>query len=378
VYVEVNYASNNLAALNGLLDALGLGTPIVYDPVLPVGATTQLAVDELLEGVNEITLYNLLYRLGLIPTNADWLFKLPDGSADKAFKVNVGAGRLIVVADALYSSQPATPGNAQFGANAFEWLAGLGFDLVFPVASATVPALTVQEIPFQFSAVGMSNGTYSVLRTATVLGSPATFEVTVEVVDPEISNVVKLYTDPEASTVKWQTNAAQPCRFRYRDYGTTSWSAPIDLIPNVDHQVVVPTVANHRYDGLIEMMSNGVVLADSLIGLKTPTDYPQTAPGADAGSIPMATRFDRAVPNPFNPATELHFELAKAQRVQLDIFDVRGQRVRTVFDETRAAGRHAVVWDGQDDTGQPVGSGVYFVRMRGADYQNVGKLTLLK
>ena len=103
---------------------------------------------------------------------------------------------------------------------------------------------------------------------------------------------------------------------------------------------------------------------------------------ADEGHLPAAAapggRLLPAVPNPFNPQTTLRFNLATDGPVRLAVCDLNGRRVRTVVDEILAAGDHAAVWDGRDDAGRPVASGVYLVVLSGRDYMESGRLVLLK
>jgi len=83
-------------------------------------------------------------------------------------------------------------------------------------------------------------------------------------------------------------------------------------------------------------------------------------------------------PNPFNPSTTISFSLGSAERVVIDVYNVRGQRVRSLVDGVYGAGEHSVVWNGCDDLGRGVGSGVYFYRMISGDYSGVKKMLLLK
>jgi len=70
------------------------------------------------------------------------------------------------------------------------------------------------------------------------------------------------------------------------------------------------------------------------------------------------------VPNPFNPRTALRFELIAGATVELAVFDVSGRRIATLAAGHRAAGRHEAVWQGRDDDGRAVPSGVYLARLR--------------
>jgi flagellar hook assembly protein FlgD len=84
------------------------------------------------------------------------------------------------------------------------------------------------------------------------------------------------------------------------------------------------------------------------------------------------------VPNPFNPATALKYCVpAGAREVRLAVYDQRGGLVRTL-ETTSAAGWHECVWDGRDDTGRVLPSGVYFARFAADAAAFVEKLALLK
>jgi len=70
-----------------------------------------------------------------------------------------------------------------------------------------------------------------------------------------------------------------------------------------------------------------------------------------------------AAPNPLQGATTIHFETAGRERVHLDVFDLRGRRVRTLLDSVLPAGGHEAAWDGRDASGRDAASGVYFLRL---------------
>ncbi|RMI04727.1 MAG: DNRLRE domain-containing protein, partial [Calditrichaeota bacterium] len=91
-----------------------------------------------------------------------------------------------------------------------------------------------------------------------------------------------------------------------------------------------------------------------------------TGPGAigdDSEGLPRTFRLHQNYPNPFNPATTIVFELPRASRVTLLVFDVTGQKVRTLIGGQMPAGKHRIQWDGTDASGKPAVSGVYFYRL---------------
>lgn len=84
-------------------------------------------------------------------------------------------------------------------------------------------------------------------------------------------------------------------------------------------------------------------------------------------------------PNPFNPTTQINYALPQSGEVSLQIFNVLGQRVRDlVRNQKQDAGRYSVEWDGNNDFGQPVSSGIYVYRINVGDFTKSFKMTLLK
>jgi hypothetical protein len=98
---------------------------------------------------------------------------------------------------------------------------------------------------------------------------------------------------------------------------------------------------------------------------------------------PTEFALDQNYPNPFNPTTNISYALPVASKVVVEIFNVIGQNVRTIANDEQAAGRHVVEWDGEDDSGNRLASGVYFLRLsaNGKDsrsFRQVMKLLMLK
>lgn len=83
-------------------------------------------------------------------------------------------------------------------------------------------------------------------------------------------------------------------------------------------------------------------------------------------------------PNPFNPTTTIAFSLENSSDVSLAIFDVRGSHVRTLVDGRREAGVHRTRWDGMDQRGVQVSSGVYFYRLIADSFRDTKKMVLLR
>ncbi|MCL2065056.1 MAG: carboxypeptidase regulatory-like domain-containing protein [Candidatus Cloacimonetes bacterium] len=98
----------------------------------------------------------------------------------------------------------------------------------------------------------------------------------------------------------------------------------------------------------------------------------------DDPQIPVVTALTGNIPNPFNPSTMISFDLATDGHVKIDIFNIRGQKIKTLVDENLRSGKYSSEWMGDDDYGRTVSSGVYFYQMQTEDYSNIRRMVLLK
>ncbi len=89
-------------------------------------------------------------------------------------------------------------------------------------------------------------------------------------------------------------------------------------------------------------------------------------------------RLEQNFPNPFNPSTTLAFSMKDDGNVNLTIYDVAGRRVRELVDEPRRRGAYKVVWDGRNEAGETVASGVYFYKLVASAFTSTKKMTILK
>jgi ELWxxDGT repeat protein len=103
-----------------------------------------------------------------------------------------------------------------------------------------------------------------------------------------------------------------------------------------------------------------------------------TRQSSEMARIPSKTILHQNVPNPFNPSTIIRYELAVPGRVSLRIYDVHGALVRVLEDRGRTPGRYEVGWDGRDERGERVATGVYFYRLMVPDFEQTKKLVLIK
>ena len=97
-----------------------------------------------------------------------------------------------------------------------------------------------------------------------------------------------------------------------------------------------------------------------------------------APALAQPTRLHQNAPNPFNPSTTIRFSLARGGDTALRVFDVRGRHVRTLVAGNLEAGDHAVQWNGRDDGGATVASGIYFYRLKSGEFEGLQRMVLLK
>jgi flagellar hook assembly protein FlgD len=92
----------------------------------------------------------------------------------------------------------------------------------------------------------------------------------------------------------------------------------------------------------------------------------------------MEDALEQNYPNPFNPETRIQYQLGKRSGVVLEIYNLMGQRIRTLVREEQLTGRYSVVWNGANDAGIPAASGVYIYRLRAGAYAASRKLLLVR
>ncbi len=99
----------------------------------------------------------------------------------------------------------------------------------------------------------------------------------------------------------------------------------------------------------------------------------------DHNDVPLVTALQDNFPNPFNPETTISFSTANDNaRTVINIYNLKGQKVKTLINEIFPAGYHQITWNGKNDNNEPASSGLYFYSMQIADYSSIKKMILLK
>jgi hypothetical protein len=151
------------------------------------------------------------------------------------------------------------------------------------------------------------------------------------------------------------------------------------LLPTADTSFVMPVLdrpANGDYRWKVLALDKGrnMVLSASERRLRVAIQ----SGVEDRGRIPLTFGLSQNYPNPFNPSTEIGYALPEKGRVRIEIYSPTGKRIRTLVDRDRQAGEYTAVWDGADDSGRRVGSGIYVCRMTAGSFSKTVKMTIMK
>ena len=151
--------------------------------------------------------------------------------------------------------------------------------------------------------------------------------------------------------------------------------ALVNVIIDPDSALDVGVTPNLTGDATI------VIRATDSAGLRTDDTLVvtvQPVPTAIDDVMPTKTLLRQNYPNPFNPVTTISYDLAAPVQVVLKIYNSQGEEVRTLVDTHQPQGIWSVVWDGRNNAGRRVGSGVYFYKLSAGRFTAARKLVLLQ
>jgi hypothetical protein len=135
---------------------------------------------------------------------------------------------------------------------------------------------------------------------------------------------------------------------------------------------------------IIELQNNQFTVRldgpQSVRSLKIILGTPAYAAGNSEGIplVPVDYALEQNYPNPFNPTTTIRYQLSKKSEVRLEVFNLLGQRVKTLFEGEQVTGAYSVTWRGDSNVGTAVASGVYIYRIRAGEFVQSKKLLLLR
>ena len=141
---------------------------------------------------------------------------------------------------------------------------------------------------------------------------------------------------------------------------------------NVDSEVSVPV---ENYKAVINNEDKGTINLKLIIGTQ---EFAKQAAG-NVSLTPTEYTLYQNYPNPFNPSTTISYNLKEKSVVTLEIYDVLGSKIKTIsYNETQNAGRHTVVWNGDNTEANPVSSGVYLYRLKANNFVETKKMILVR
>lgn len=173
-----------------------------------------------------------------------------------------------------------------------------------------------------------------------------------------IGNEITLYVDEDSYDLLYTScEAHQDNLFRFGDLGSSTIGTLYDW--------VIYDISGAYPPG------EGTPLPDTLTG---------NPAAIDEVSLIRPDNFNltQNYPNPFNPSTNIQFSLAKSEQVSLKIYDINGRMVRHLVNQSKQPGTYNVSWDGLDQYGNQLSSGIYYYSLEAGNFRDSKKMTLLK
>ncbi|MCF7912461.1 MAG: T9SS type A sorting domain-containing protein [Candidatus Cloacimonetes bacterium] len=216
-------------------------------------------------------------------------------------------------------------------------------DISFPAAFGDTPEailLDTAEFSFELSDLEFGSATLSLLNISTSL---AQYEIRIEADEPSWLTVI-----PDEGFIVPGETAVVNINCEPQALATGEYYATICICDNFGNDMAIPVTLNY------------------------------TNNSANEPELPAVTSFMGNYPNPFNPTTEFAFQLAESQYVNLDIYNIKGQKVRSLAAREYPAGYYQITWNGRDDQDRKLASGIYFSRFTCPQVSKYHKVLLLK
>jgi hypothetical protein len=195
-------------------------------------------------------------------------------------------------------------------------------------------------------------------------------------VEVDVAAEPKTVTIRNTGTAELTIQSIVPGGANVGDFGFDLPTVPLHLAPNAYR------VINVSHTATAEGMRNATItITGNMTGAITVTlrSVARVVSEDSPVELPTVTELRGNFPNPFNPETTIVFALAKESPVTIEIINVRGQRVRTLVNQQHyGVGEHRVIWDGRDENGSPVASGMYFYRMVANEFSAMNRMILMK
>ncbi len=180
------------------------------------------------------------------------------------------------------------------------------------------------------------------------------------------------FNDTFTDLEKWQTisGSVPPLELLRRDVAYVIATGPFSMLPGESVEIGFAMLGG---ESVADIEANAGA-AQALWQTRLVTSVRDPQPADVPGRFSLAQNY----PNPFNPETQISFELPDTRTVSLAIYNLVGEKVRTLLTGELPGGQHSVRWDGRDDSGKKAVSGVYIYRIRAGNFRDTKKLTLLR
>ena len=353
-------------------DAAGSGVPVggpagLEYPVVAFGHGYQLTVDK----------YDFVWQ-GLVPEG--YIVALPK-TGGELFPDHLQFGMdLAFVIDAMRESG-GDPDSPFYQRVAFEAVVmghsmGGGASYLAAKENSTITAIA------NFAAAETNP---SAIGAAPFVSVPAlVFAGSHDCVTPPPSNQLPMY-DALSSGCKTYVSitGASHCQFAESSFlcSLGEGACPNPTVSRSQQQAIAMGLLGPWLDYHLKGETNGYREFQDQLSTRTDITYAEdcdvTGIPADPGGPPTAASVVVS-PNPFNPSTAIRFDLRRDTHVRLRIFDLEGRAVRTLADTGVSAGSRTIFWDGRNDAGDDVPSGVYFFLLEADRASTSGKVTLLR
>ncbi len=158
------------------------------------------------------------------------------------------------------------------------------------------------------------------------------------------------------------------------DWSIISSCGPFNIPPEESIMVGFAVAAGNS---LLDLKENVKSAKVKYYDLRTEVESPEEH------LVPTDYNLEQNYPNPFNPATRIQFRVGRLEfgdpsYTTLTVYNILGQRVKTLIDENKLPGRYEVIWDGKDEKGKEVSSGIYFYRLETSGFKETKKMVLLR
>jgi len=170
------------------------------------------------------------------------------------------------------------------------------------------------------------------------------------------------------------TNKTLQGKINFAAANPTGAGGQVNIL-NVEFEVIGSAGSSSALDLKFTAMASAQSFINLLPYVETVTAVEQRL---QVRELPKEFALLQNYPNPFNPTTRISYQLPQGEQVSLWIFNTLGQKVRTLVNETKAAGSYDVYWDGKDDTGKEMSAGIYIYKIQAGSFTAMKKMQFIK